>query len=180
MTSAMMKIGRNDPCRCGSGKKYKRCCLSADEAPAVERAREAATQAAAFERHSAEIHARLRRRGLRPGADAMHTIIAELENEIHELDRLHQLAVDLMNAGRFDEASDICDRLERDHPEEVEGIELRARLHEARGDTAGAAHVYRRALDFTLSHDFDDEHRAFYREHIARLEALAANAASTP
>ena len=25
-----MKIGRNDPCHCGSGKKYKRCCLQAD------------------------------------------------------------------------------------------------------------------------------------------------------
>ena len=23
-----MKIGRNDPCPCGSGKKYKRCCMS--------------------------------------------------------------------------------------------------------------------------------------------------------
>lgn len=23
-----MKIGRNDPCPCGSGKKYKRCCIS--------------------------------------------------------------------------------------------------------------------------------------------------------
>ena len=22
------KIGRNDPCPCGSGKKYKNCCLS--------------------------------------------------------------------------------------------------------------------------------------------------------
>jgi uncharacterized protein len=21
------KVGRNDPCPCGSGKKYKRCCL---------------------------------------------------------------------------------------------------------------------------------------------------------
>lgn len=28
------KIGRNDPCRCGSGKKYKRCCLDADAAAA--------------------------------------------------------------------------------------------------------------------------------------------------
>jgi hypothetical protein len=25
------KVGRNDPCHCGSGKKYKRCCLSKDE-----------------------------------------------------------------------------------------------------------------------------------------------------
>jgi hypothetical protein len=24
------KLGRNDPCRCGSGQKYKRCCLPAD------------------------------------------------------------------------------------------------------------------------------------------------------
>ena len=23
-----VKIGRNDPCPCGSGKKYKKCCLS--------------------------------------------------------------------------------------------------------------------------------------------------------
>ena len=22
-----MKVGRNDPCPCGSGKKYKACCL---------------------------------------------------------------------------------------------------------------------------------------------------------
>lgn len=26
-----MKVGRNDPCPCGSGKKYKRCCLLKDE-----------------------------------------------------------------------------------------------------------------------------------------------------
>jgi len=26
----MMKLGRNDPCPCGSGKKYKRCCYGKD------------------------------------------------------------------------------------------------------------------------------------------------------
>ena len=25
-------VGRNDPCPCGSGKKYKKCCLGKDEA----------------------------------------------------------------------------------------------------------------------------------------------------
>jgi hypothetical protein len=25
-------LGRNDPCHCGSGKKYKQCCLGKDEA----------------------------------------------------------------------------------------------------------------------------------------------------
>ena len=24
----MSKIGRNDPCPCGSGKKYKQCCIN--------------------------------------------------------------------------------------------------------------------------------------------------------
>jgi hypothetical protein len=27
-----MRIGRNDPCHCGSGRKYKKCCLSFPEA----------------------------------------------------------------------------------------------------------------------------------------------------
>ncbi|MEX1346379.1 MAG: SEC-C metal-binding domain-containing protein, partial [Desulfobacterales bacterium] len=26
-----MKIGRNAPCSCGSGKKYKKCCLNNDQ-----------------------------------------------------------------------------------------------------------------------------------------------------
>lgn len=30
----MVKIGRNDPCPCGSGKKYKKCCLEMDKAAA--------------------------------------------------------------------------------------------------------------------------------------------------
>jgi hypothetical protein len=31
--------GRNDPCPCGSGKKYKKCCLAKDEAQAMKAAR---------------------------------------------------------------------------------------------------------------------------------------------
>ena len=31
-----MKIGRNEPCPCGSGKKYKKCCLlTKTQAPTV-------------------------------------------------------------------------------------------------------------------------------------------------
>jgi hypothetical protein len=36
------KPGRNDPCPCGSGNKYKRCCLPTDETAARERARQQA------------------------------------------------------------------------------------------------------------------------------------------
>jgi len=36
-------LGRNDPCHCGSGRKYKQCHLDKDEAAAREaRAKEAA------------------------------------------------------------------------------------------------------------------------------------------
>ena len=31
-----MKTGRNDPCPCGSGKKYKQCCLQAREVQQAE------------------------------------------------------------------------------------------------------------------------------------------------
>ena len=41
-----MKIGRNDPCHCGSGQKYKKSCVTKDEAAqAAERGALAAAQA---------------------------------------------------------------------------------------------------------------------------------------
>jgi len=43
-------LGRNEPCHCQSGKKYKQCCLEKDEAAARvarEEARAAAQAAAA-------------------------------------------------------------------------------------------------------------------------------------
>jgi hypothetical protein len=43
-------LGRNDRCHCDSGKKYKQCCLAADEAAAREvRAKQAEEAAAAAE-----------------------------------------------------------------------------------------------------------------------------------
>jgi hypothetical protein len=40
----MATPGRNEPCSCGSGKKYKHCCLGKDEA-AARAAHEAAAKA---------------------------------------------------------------------------------------------------------------------------------------
>jgi len=40
--------GRNEPCHCGSGRKYKQCCLQKDEAAAAAaRAKAAAKDVAA-------------------------------------------------------------------------------------------------------------------------------------
>jgi hypothetical protein len=38
--------GRNEPCYCGSGKKYKQCCLAKDEAKAAKARAKAAKEAA--------------------------------------------------------------------------------------------------------------------------------------
>ena len=38
--------GRNEPCRCGSGKKYKHCCLAKDDKAAAVRRAKAAKAAA--------------------------------------------------------------------------------------------------------------------------------------
>lgn len=39
--------GRNEPCPCGSGNKYKKCCLEKDDAARVAAANTAAAAAAA-------------------------------------------------------------------------------------------------------------------------------------
>lgn len=41
------KAGRNDPCPCGSGRKYKQCCLEKDEAKARAARAKAAAKAPA-------------------------------------------------------------------------------------------------------------------------------------
>src|SRR5512141_3100720 len=46
MTAPSPRPGRNEPCHCGSGRKYKHCCLDKDEAAARE-ARAKAEKAAA-------------------------------------------------------------------------------------------------------------------------------------
>jgi preprotein translocase subunit Sss1 len=42
----MSKPGRNEPCPCGSGKKYKKCCFGKEEAEAAERERKQEQQEA--------------------------------------------------------------------------------------------------------------------------------------
>lgn len=50
----MAKLGRNDRCPCGSGKKYKMCCLTRDTAAELERlaGAEAARASRAAEKRS--------------------------------------------------------------------------------------------------------------------------------
>jgi SEC-C motif len=63
----MSKIRRNDPCPCGSGKKYKRCCgkASSRDQQATGPTTEALAQAKLiFARREAHEHQRRRMQGL--------------------------------------------------------------------------------------------------------------------
>jgi len=46
MAQINVRVGRNDPCPCGSGRKYKQCCLAKDEAAAAVARAKAAEEAA--------------------------------------------------------------------------------------------------------------------------------------
>jgi tetratricopeptide (TPR) repeat protein len=156
----MAKIGRNDPCPCGSGKKYKECCQTAELAQSAERAR--AARLAQAERVLATPP-----RGARPIPEAT----AYVEDD---LDELSNGVVDLIDVRRFDDALGACQRLLTEYPEVVDGLERSAMVHEARGDFALAIDYYRRALAFTERPDqrdgFDEDGREYFREKIADLD----------
>jgi tetratricopeptide (TPR) repeat protein len=152
----MAKIGRNDPCPCGSGKKYKRCCQAREEARLT---------AQPPQLHPGERH-----------------LVSQQDGELvceHclRLDTLTNRVVTLVDQNRLDEALAGCEQLQREYPDMIEGLECSAMVHEARGDWVLAASYYQRALAFTErpeEHDgFDEELRASLRERLAHAEAHA-------
>ena len=72
--TVMEKTGRNDPCPCGSGKKYKKCCLPKHEAQECDRAVE---QQAVREERAAAHRASLR--------EARARMLAGVEDDLDEL-----------------------------------------------------------------------------------------------
>jgi len=138
------KTGRNDPCHCGSGKKYKRCCLEDDQQNERE-ARTAFTAALAAEQ-----------------AD---------EDEFYEwsdrLDEESNAVVDLIEAGKLDEAEQAAHRLIADYPEVHDGYDRLGMVYEARKEPKNAADCYRKVVEFLAENPSDDE-----REMIADFQRL--------
>lgn len=155
-STAMAKTGRNDPCHCGSGKKYKRCCLEKDEAA-----------------NSAALQAQVDASRARTGA-----LLDALEAEFDPYDSLDDdsnAVVNLIQAGKLDEAENAARDLLVRYPAVIDGHERLGRVSEVRGDRKQAAQHYRQALDFIAKHPdgFDDDSVAYYRERIAELDPPA-------
>ena len=145
----MAQLGRNAHCHCGSGKKYKKCCLAKDEAAAPPKPAPAPHDATCA--------------GCgRPG----HVV-----DEFDDLDDLSNSVPALVRSGRLEEAEAVCRTLKEKYPDQIDYLERGAMVAEARGDRKAAADLYRQCVVFIDHHDgFDDELRESMIEDIARLD----------
>ena len=164
----MAKPGRNDRCPCGSGKKYKQCCLMKDEA--AEREQAAAAQAGRDERATAK---RLEVQQFK----AEITASLSRDDDEDELDTLSNALIRLIRDGKLDEADAAARDLQVRFPEVPDGWERLGAVHEARGDNRRAADCYRQVIDFIRQHadDFDTVTIDDYAARIAKLDPPAAS-----
>ena len=148
-----VKVSRNDPCPCGSGKKYKKCCLEKDQI--TQRAASTArVQPVPPPRTAAKtsVSDPARQRALREAFD-----------EAQALDNASNAVVDLVHAGKLDEAEQAAREVLERYPYVPDGHERLGMVYEARGDQRQAAECYRSCLQFIRAHpgDFEPEYEQF-------------------
>ncbi|MDB6059938.1 MAG: hypothetical protein JWM78_41 [Verrucomicrobiaceae bacterium] len=138
MQTSVTKIGRNDPCPCGSGKKYKQCCQRQNESQKeVKTVENLSTQnliATAIEHQRA---------GQLPQAAAIYQQI--LQSEPTNVDALHLLGLIAQQTGQLDIAVDLIREAIRIKPLGPMYYNLGVTLH-AQGDLDAAAESYRHAI----------------------------------
>jgi tetratricopeptide (TPR) repeat protein len=136
--------GRNAPCPCGSGKKYKKCCWDKDSASRV-----------------APLFLPVSSRPI-PGVP--------FEADI---DKLSNGVIDAIKAGQYDRAEKLCKRLFREYPELIDGHDRLAMLREAQGRYQEAAQHYTQVLEMIAQHpdDYGSELATIFEER--RQQALA-------
>lgn len=114
MTKPSKQVGRNDPCPCGSGKKYKHCCLkllerdentAEKQSPKVDQAK--AEEQEKLIRKIETAFSRLKTGQYDDALDQTTRLLAQYPNE----DRLHDIyATSLLYAGDFKTSIAICKR----------------------------------------------------------------------
>lgn len=147
----MAKIGRNEVCPCGSGKKYKRCCK------ALGAQLPSPTPPTAL-----------------PGA-AEHEPYAELcPCCVERLEREADRVADELVAGRLNHAEALCRKLIADFPGEAEGLDLLSMILQERGHRDHALEVLRRASAIAHARpEYDSDVRSDMRDRIRQLELCA-------
>jgi hypothetical protein len=105
----MAKPGRNDPCPCGSGDKYKKCCLPKEEGVEREQLAKVETRRA----ESAAAH-RLPLRDVKAAIAAILSGAGDAEED--ELTIASNAAADLVRAGKLNEAEQAAATSRRGSP----------------------------------------------------------------
>jgi tetratricopeptide (TPR) repeat protein len=151
----MAKIGRNDPCHCNSGKKYKKCCMASDEA--ADRAARPIQQTAAPAR--------------RPSLGSFF----QEHDERDELTEASNAVVDMVHAGDLDAAEQAAHDLLARFPDVHDGYDRLGMVYEARGNQRQAADYYRKVIDVIRNHpeNYDPAFEAVFQKLIDRLEPKA-------
>ena len=144
-------VGRNDPCPCGSGSKYKKCCLSRDPQAGSGGGHTARAAAPEPEHHD---HARAGAVRLPAGMSP-----AQVRQYVERLDRWANTARDALDGGRLQEAESLADRLRAEYPDQIDGYEIGGQVCVRQGRWAEAAERFERALALALRHpnDYDEE-----------------------
>ena len=131
-----MKIGRNQPCPCGSGTKYKQCCRAAHEAARVTARAESRPKADPFQAYGT---------------------VSGTPDELERLDALSNGALDLIRSGHLDDAERMCRELLEVFPDLIDGHMRLGHLYRVRGDSKKAAEHLRCAAAMARTPDYDPE-----------------------
>jgi len=164
----MAKPGRNDHCTCGSGKKYKKCCLAKDEA--------AEREAAAVVRAARDVQQAEKRQGLREVREAIIAGLAgHAPDTSDELAHASNAALRLFHEARLDETKAAARELMARFPDIPDGWEYLGLVHEKRDERHTAADCYRRALELVRRHpeDYEPAFEQQFEDLIARLDPKA-------
>jgi hypothetical protein len=145
------KPGRNDPCTCGSGKKYKKCCLEKDQLTERAALAEMAAKIAAYEAKSKIKRERFKTDVLANG------LKGEEFRKWQSLETDYNVVLTLIEIGDLDEAEVVARDLLVRFPDLPEGHECLAKVCKARGDNPGAADHYRQALNIVRTNPDDFE-----------------------
>jgi hypothetical protein len=146
-----IKIGRNDPCHCGSGQKYKRCCQEKDET--AERAARP------------KIEAAKPMASLLPALKELFT--NDLDDDLVELTETSNAVIKMVRAGQLDEAELAANELLVRFPEVHDGYDRLGMVAEARGNNKQAADYYRKVIDFVRAHP--DQYEPGFEDTFHRL-----------
>ena len=157
----MSKPGRNDSCPCGSGKKYKQCCMLKETNHAPEPPTIPALLQAGLSHHQA---------GRLAQAESFYRQI--LQREPQHADALHLSGVIAYQAGEHELAIDLIRRAITANPSYAAYHSNLGRAYQDNGDTDAAIASYQAAL--TLQPELADAHNNLGNALQARRELQGA------